>query len=145
MKTLLSITALLVCVACAGTKMSITSYDHGKPIGTFETHTFLYGKQTVDCDAFGIVVAVNLDVGAKIFAGLVKDLVSAYVTGDVLKAREITSQMASAGATKAQVAQIDAAAKTKAAEINAGTTGKAIDNKLFAPEATPFTQPPPAG
>ena len=128
-------------ISCADTKINITSYDGtGNPIGTYETRTVVYGKHNAVNVLFGQTDTTNLDAGFKILAKLFSDLVAAYVAGSVFQAQEATKQAASAGASKAQIAKIDAAAQTQALKINADTTKTGIGAGLFAPEAATFIQ-----
>lgn len=130
-----------LCISCAETKTTITGYDKGRPVGTHETRTLVYGKHTTDSEPFGTTTMANLDVGFGKLANLVAALVAAYVAGDVAKAEEATAQMANAGATKTQITKLQTAAQTEAIRIKAGTTGEAIKGGLFAPEAATFVQP----
>jgi F420-0:gamma-glutamyl ligase-like protein len=59
---------------------------------------------------------------------LVTSLGLAYIAGDIAKAREITSQLASKGVTQTQLAKINADAAANAALVNAkaGTINNAI-------------------
>lgn len=137
---LLSMLVCAVLVSCAETKVNITSYDSMQPIGTYETRTVLYGKHNAVSSLFGQTDTTNLDAGFKILAKLFTDLVAAYVTGSVFKAQEATKQAESAGASAAQIAKVDAAAKTQAAKIVADQNKAAIGAGLFAPEAATYLQ-----
>lgn len=132
---------LLLLISCAETTTTITGYERGKPIGTHETRTIVYGKHSTSSLLFMEQTMANLDIGFGKLANLAALLVSAYIAGDVARAREVTDQMAAAGATKAQITKIQTAAKTEALRISAGTTGEGIKAGLFAPEAATFIQP----
>jgi len=120
MTRLLTSFAFLLVVSCAQTDTNITGYVGGRPIGRHKVSQVLYGKLTTESGLFQESTMGNLDVGFKYLANLITALVTAYIAGDVAQAREITTQMASKGATAVQIEQIRAAAAAQAAAITAG-------------------------
>lgn len=68
---------------------------------------------------------------------------AAYLAADVQKVQELTTQMAAAGATRVQIANIQAKAAADATAAGADLTKFGITGGLFKPAATQFIQPKP--
>lgn len=109
----------LALLSCAEMETTITGYSAGRPIGTHKVRQYVYGKQSTESLLFLERTMGNLDIGFAKAANLFASLVAAYIAGDVARAREVTSQMAAAGATKAQIEKARLAAQTEALQISA--------------------------
>jgi len=64
MKSLTAWACVLVfVVSCADTKTTISSWTKYGPVGTVETHQFIWGEQNFSNSLFGIIQSGNLDIG----------------------------------------------------------------------------------
>lgn len=138
--TIFALCAVLMCSACVDTTTFVSGYVGDKPIGFVRVQQFLYGQLNYSNTLYGIIQTGNLDIGFQQLTNMFTTLVAAYVAGDVAKAKEVTSQLASAGATKVQIKTIDSAAKQAATALKAGNVSKGIDAGLFQQGGTVFKQ-----
>lgn len=137
--TLFFATSLLF-ASCAETSTIVTGYKGNKPIGSVVQRHFLYGQENYSNTLFGIIDSSNLDIGFQQFANMFATLTAAYIAGDVAKAKEVTTQLANAGATKTQIAQIKTAAQQAAHTEDAANVAKGLDAGVFTPGGTVFKQ-----
>ncbi|WP_156345782.1 hypothetical protein [Verrucomicrobium spinosum] len=76
----------------------------------------------------------SFEKGADVAGKFLDTLTTAYFAGAAIKVQETTKQMEAAGLSKAEIARIDAEARTKAAELAAKTS---VTNKAMESGAVP--------
>ncbi len=142
MKTLIALLCIMLTSSCQQTTTSVVSWSGpGQPVGTFTTRSLVYGKLNADSSIFGASHASDQDAGFQNLTQLVASLSSAYITGSVQKAMEITKQINNSNATSLAKSQAALTAQTQAAAAGADLTKFGISNGLFKPAATTFVQP----